>query len=220
VSGMSGSAGDARETEAAGAQPVPDDPPRRRLLPALPWIAIVAITSIVQFVREAPFDGVVFGAIGIALLADALHLVPRAPRLARPAMVPTLVGALAVGALLAFTPRHGVVDGIVLAGLGAAVLPFAWAGVRSRTGATEQRAADPRALRRTAIAWAATGVVTCLWELTSWVLGRILPPAAALEHPAISDILDPALDQVGLRAIFVAAWVALGLALVTRGRRD
>ncbi|GMA96030.1 hypothetical protein GCM10025881_28540 [Pseudolysinimonas kribbensis] len=107
---------------------VVDHPPRRRLLPALPWIAIVAITSAVQFVREALFDGVVFGVVGLALLIDALRLVPQVGRLSRPALVPTLVGAVAVGALLAFTPRHGIVDGIVLAGLGAVVLPFAWSG--------------------------------------------------------------------------------------------
>jgi hypothetical protein len=197
-----------------------DQPPRRRLLPTLPWIAIVAITSAVQFVREAPFDGVVFGVVGIALLIDALHLVPQVGRLSRPALLPTLIGALAVGALLALTPRHGVVDGIVLAGLGVVVLPLAWTGVRSRTGQRERRAADPRAIRRTAVAWAVTGVATCLWELTSWILGRVLPAQAALQHPAISDILDPALDQLWFRALFVAAWIALGLALVTRGRRD
>ncbi|GMA96029.1 hypothetical protein GCM10025881_28530 [Pseudolysinimonas kribbensis] len=45
-------------------------------------------------------------------------------------------------------------------------------------------------------------------------------PEAALQHPAISDILDPALDQLWFRTLFVAAWIALGLALVTRGRRD
>ncbi|GAA2089995.1 hypothetical protein GCM10009840_31090 [Pseudolysinimonas kribbensis] len=199
---------------------VVDHPPRRRLLPALPWIAIVAITSAVQFVREALFDGVVFGVVGLALLIDALRLVPQVGRLSRPALVPTLVGAVAVGALLAFTPRHGIVDGIVLAGLGAVVLPFAWSGVRSRTGAREQRAADSLAIRRTAVAWAVTGVATCAWELTSWILGRMLPPEAALQHPAISDILDPALDQLWFRTLFVAAWIALGLALVTRGRRD
>jgi hypothetical protein len=197
-----------------------DQPPRRRLVPALPWIAILAITATVQFVREAPFDGVVFAVVGLALLIDALRLVPQAGRLARPALLPTLVGAVAVGALLVFTPRHGVVDGIVLAGLGLAVLPYAWAGVRSRTGQRERRAADPRAIRRTAVAWAVTGVATCVWELTSWILGRVLPEQAALQHPAISDILDPALDQLWFRAVFVAAWIALGLALVTRGRRD
>jgi hypothetical protein len=92
--------------------------------------------------------------------------------------------------------------------------------VRSRTGQRERRAADPRAIRRTAVAWAVTGVATCVWELTSWILGRVLPEQAALQHPAISDILDPALDQLWFRAVFVAAWIALGLALVTRGRRD
>jgi len=193
---------------------------RRRALPALPWIAIVAITAVVQFLRDAPVDGVVFAAVGAALLLDVLRLVPEdAPRLARPATIPTVVGALAVGALLVLTPRHGVVDGILLVGLGLAVIPFAWGGVRLRDG-RDRRPADPRALRRTAVAWAATGIATCLWELTSWVLGRLLPPAEALQHPAISDLLDPALDQLWFRAVFVAAWLALGLALITRGRRD
>jgi hypothetical protein len=192
---------------------------RRRVLPALPWIAIVAVTAVVQFLRDAPVDGVVFAVVGAALLVDALGVVPDAPRLARPATIPTVVGALAVGALLVLTPRHGVVDGILLAGLGLAVIPFAWGGTRPRDG-RDRRPSDPRALRRTAVAWAVTGVATCLWELTSWVLGRLLPPAAALQHPAISDLLDPALDQLWFRAVFVAAWLALGLALVARGRRD
>jgi hypothetical protein len=196
--------------------------PARRLrpLPALPWIGIVAITAIVQFVRAAPLDGTVFALVAVALLTDALGMLPAVPRMTRPALIPTLVGAVAVGALLTLTPRHGIVDGILLAGLGLAVLPVAWTGVQSRTGAPEQRPAERRALRRTAIAWAVTGVATCVWELVSFVLGRMLPPAAARQHPAISDLLDPALDQLWFRAIFVAGWLALGLALITRGRRD
>ncbi len=189
----------------------------RRVLPALPWIAIVTITAVVQFVRGAPFDGVVFAVIGAALLVDALGIVPDAPRFGRPATLPTIAAAVVVGVVLVLAPRHGVVDGIVLAGLGVAVIPFAWGGVYP--GSDGRRTVDPRALRRTAIAWAVTGVVTCAWELTSWLLGRVLSAEQARQHPAISDLLDPAIDQLWFRAVFVAAWLALGLALITRGRR-
>lgn len=186
----------------------------------LPWIAIVALTAVVQFVRGAPVDGVVFALVGAALLVDAAGLLPRTHRLTRPAAIPTLLGMVAVAALLILTPRHGVVDGVLLAGLGLVVAPFAWSGVRSPAGADERRRSDPRALRRTAIAWALTGIATCVWELTSWLMGRVLPPAQARQHPAISDLLDPALDQLWFRALFVTAWLALGLALVTRGRSE
>jgi hypothetical protein len=73
-------------------------------------------------------------------------------------------------------------------------------------------------VRRTAILWAAVGVATCLWELTSFVLQRVQPQQKA-QHPAISDLLDPALDQLWFRALFVAGWIALGIALLARGGR-
>ena len=186
---------------------------------SFPWIAIVAITAAVQFIRAAPVDGVVFGIVAIALLADAIGLVPPLPSVARPGIVPVLVGAAAAAVLLALTPRHGVVDGIVLIAAGIVAIPAAWAGVRP--GVERGRGPQPgntAAVRRTAILWAAAGVATCLWELTSFVLGRVLPEQKAL-HPAISDLLDPALDQLWFRALFVLGWIALGLALLSRGGR-
>jgi hypothetical protein len=50
------------------------------------------------------------------------------------------------------------------------------------------------------------------------VLGRVVPAQKA-EHPAISDLLDPAIDQFWFRALFVIGWLALGLALLGRGGR-
>lgn len=186
---------------------------------SLPWIAILAITAVVQFVRAAPLDGVVFGVVAIALLADAVGLIPRPRPVTRPGFVPVLVGVLAAAALLILTPRHGVIDGIVLVAVGAAAAPVAWAGLRP--GAERTRGPRPGgavAVRRTAILWAAAGVATCLWELTSFVLGRLLPEQKA-QHPAISDLLDPALDRFWFRALFVIGWLALGLALLSRGGR-
>ena len=191
----------------------------RSALRSAPWIAIVAITAVVQFIRAAPIDGVVFGIVAVALLVDAVGILPHIAPLARPGIVTVLVGALAIALLLALTPRHGIVDGIVLVGVGIVAIPFAWGSVRP--GA--ERARGPRlaaaaALRRTAILWAAVGVATCAWELTSFVLGRVLPEQKA-QHPAISDLIDPTLDQFWFRTLFVLGWVALGVALLGRGGR-
>ena len=197
--------------------------PVRSALRSAPWIAIVALTAAVQFVRAAPVDGLVFGVVALALLADALGIVPRVAPIARPGIVPVLVGGAAAALLLALTPRHGVVDGIVLVGVGLAALVAGWAGFRpnARPGAGKTRGprpGDAAALRRTAILWAAVGVATCAWELTSFVFGRVLPEQKA-QHPAISDLIDPALDQFWFRALFVVGWIALGIALLRRGGR-
>ena len=197
--------------------------PVRSALRSVPWIAIVTLTAAVQFVRAAPVDGVVFAVVAAALLADALGIVPRAAPIARPGIVPVLAAALAAALLLALTPRHGVVDGIVLVGVGAAALGAGWAGVRPGAPPRPEKTRGPRsgdaaAVRRTAILWAAVGVATCAWELTSFVFGRVLPEQKA-QHPAISDLIDPALDQFWFRALFVAGWIALGVALLGRGGR-
>jgi hypothetical protein len=195
----------------------------RPALRSLPWIAIVALTAAVQFVRAAPVDGVVFCAVGAALLADALGILLGIAPLARPGIVPVLAGALAAGLLLTLTPRHGVVDGIVLVGAGIAALVAGWPALREGGSDDRSRPHGPRrgdaaAVRRTAVLWAAVGVATCLWELTSFVLQRVWPQQKD-QHPAISDLLDPALDQLWFRALFVAGWLALGIALLARGGR-
>ena len=194
-------------------------PGLRSALRSAPWIAILAITAVVQFVRAAPIDGVVFGVVAAALLADAIGLIPAFGAIARPGTLPVLVGALSATLLLALTPRHGVVDGIVLVGIGIVAIPVVWAGLRpGPQRARGPRPGDAAAVRRTAILWAAVAVATCAWELTSFVLGRVLPAQKA-QHPAISDLIDPALDQFWFRALFVLGWVALGVALLGRGGR-
>ena len=197
--------------------------PVRSALRSAPWIAIVTLTAAVQFVRAAPVDGVVFAVVAAALLADALGIVPRVAPIGQPGIVPVLTGALAAALLLALSRRHGVVDGIVLVGVGAAAFVAGWTGVRpgappSREKTRGPRPGDAAAVRRSAILWAAVGVATCAWELTSFVLGRVAPEQKA-QHPAISDLLDPALDQFRFRALFVVGWIALGIALLGRGGR-
>ncbi|HEY4152647.1 MAG TPA: hypothetical protein VGM38_04940 [Pseudolysinimonas sp.] len=202
-------------------------PGSRSVMRSVPWVAIVALTAAVQFVRAAPIDGVVFAVVAVALLADAIGLIPRTGPLARPGIVPVMIAALVAALLLTLTPRHGIVDGIVLVGVGLAAVIGGWRGVRPAirpAAATDRRRArgprpgDGAAVRHTAILWAAVAVATCAWELTSFVFGRLSPEQKA-QHPAISDLLDPAIDQLWSRALFVVAWIALGLALLSRGGR-
>ncbi len=87
------------------------------------------------------------------------------------------------------------------------------AGVTSETAG---RTTMSPAVRRSAILWSVVGVVTCLWEVASFLLG--LPsPEAAIAHPSISELFDPILDTTAGRAVFIALWLLLGGALVRRG---
>ena len=67
--------------------------------------------------------------------------------------------------------------------------------------------------------WAIAGIAICGWELASFVLERVYPGQKSA-HPAISDLLDPALDVTWGRALFIAGWLLLGLLLLVPRRRS
>jgi hypothetical protein len=185
-------------------------------LRSIPWIGIVAAIAIVQVVRQQPFDAVLFGVGAVALAVDATGAVPtrRRPSIA---LTVVIVVAAAVAIVLALAPRHGFVAALAMGAVGLVAVPLAW--LAPTRGAAED---DPRRrirIRRAAVGWAGVVVVMCLVELWSFLAGRMTVEAQG-QHPAISELLDPALDDPVGRAVFVVAWLAIGMLLLTRGRRS
>jgi hypothetical protein len=167
-------------------------------------------TGLVQVFRGAPVDGAFFVAIAALLVADELGIVAL-PALRMPRMA-VLVGAgFVLGVLLVLAPRHGIIEGVLVSGIGLSVLVYAWPD----HGSGDSRGAP---LRRAGILWAVIAVAVCLIEVTSFLLG-IPSEAAKFEHPSISLLLDPALDTIEGRIVFTALWVVVGIALLRRGRR-
>ena len=72
-------------------------------------------------------------------------------------------------------------------------------------------------MRRAAIAWSSVVVAACLLELGSFLIGRAAPEEVRQSHPAVSELLDPALETTGGRAAFLVVWLALGVLLVLSG---
>jgi hypothetical protein len=184
----------------------------RRILRALPWIAILVIIGTVQLIRDAPVDAVIFGVVALLITLDAVGVLPRLS----PARVPfaALVGGGAlVAVLLVLAPRHGLLAGIVVSVVGIAAVAIAWS-----RAAPETRAGDRRVLRG-AVLWASVTVALCLWELSSFLLGRYTADSK-IAHPALSDLVDPAVDAWPGRILFVAVWVAVmvGFVWVGHGR--
>jgi hypothetical protein len=184
---------------------------RRRTLRAVPWVAIPLIIAGVQVVRGEAFDAILFAVVAVLLALDLTGVLPEVPAIPLPLAPALAAGAVVTGALT-LAPRHGLLAGVTLTVVGIAGALVAWTPTRAG-GAT----AGAR-LRRGAMLWAGVAVALCLWELSSFLLGRDTE-AAKLAHPAVSDLLDPVLDGWPGRLVFVVLWVAAGIGLLRAGRR-
>lgn len=177
---------------------------------ARPWTVILVLTGLFQLYRGAPVDAAFFLVVAAVLIADEFGLVAL-PRVGIPRLWVLAVTAAVLGALLVLTPRHGLVEGLVVSAIGLTVLLLAWPG---RGGSGSTRAP----LRTAAILWSVVAVAACLIEVTSFLLG-VPSEEAKLEHPSVSLLLDPALDTIEGRAVFTALWLVIGVALLRRGRQ-
>jgi hypothetical protein len=180
----------------------------------LAWIAILVLTGLFQFYRAAIPDGIVFLAMAVALLVGETGILSRFDgRRWQPRRVLVIVALGIAAIVLVFTPRHGLVDGVVVVASGILLFVVAWPNP-----ATADSGPDPWSTRltRSALAWAIVGIAFCIWELGMYFLG--LNAAGRTEFPALSDLLDPILNNPIGRVIGVAAWLAGGVALARRGR--
>ncbi|HEY5221440.1 MAG TPA: hypothetical protein VIJ18_00090 [Microbacteriaceae bacterium] len=189
----------------------------RRVRSDAPWIAILCLTSAFQFFRGAPADGAVFLGAAVVLTLDVLGLL----RFTRSWRSPRTVVAYSVGvilvALLTFLPRYSFADGVIVAGVGLTLIPFAWPNPAADASAEQSRErSQSRAIRWAAILWSALGLALCAWEVSSFFLG--MPSADAVyAHPALSDLIGPPLDNPLFRAAGIAVWLIGGAALMRRG---
>lgn len=178
------------------------------------WILILVLTGAFQFYRNAIPDGTVFLVMAAALIVAQIPALRRFSEYRwQPRRVIVVIALAVAAAVLVLTPRHGFADGLVIIGSGILVFIVAWPNPPTDDDADTSW--TPR-LRRSAIAWAILGIVFCLWELSMYFLG--LGQTGRLQYPALSDLLDPALDNPFERAIFVLLWLAAGVALARRGR--
>ena len=182
-------------------------------LGSVAWIAILAVTGVVQLLRDQLADALIFGIASLLLLLIAAGAVPVLDRLRRPPLTVTVLGATGVALLVAVVPRHSVIAGIAF---GVVVVLAVLAGAPPAN--TLPRTRWPKTLRRLAWAWAVIWIAACLWELLQVLLGGTTA-GGRIAHPALSDLLDPLLAQPPGRIAFAVCWAAIGLFLVTRGGR-
>lgn len=181
------------------------------------WIVILVLTGFFQIYRgDALADGIVFLSMAVALVVGETGILKQLDgHFLKPRRLVVLLAVAVDAAVLVLTPRHGYADGIVIAVTGVLVFLIAWPN-----GAASDRSPEawtPR-LTRAAIAWAILGLAFVLWELAMYILGY--GQDGRTMFPALSDILDPVLDNPIGRALGAAAWLAGGVALMKRGRKQ
>jgi hypothetical protein len=207
-----------REPAAAARRAAPDG--RAAALTRLAWVGILVVTAVFHVVRGAPVDAAIF-AVGAALLVlDQLRWlsVPLRLRAERDTASRRIVAGVLIAVAsvtLALTPLYGGADTAIVVGLGALLLPVAWA---DRGAAAVPGGMRRRALRRAAYLWSAVIAAGCLWEIAVFFLGRDLPDGED-RFPALSDLIDPLLAWPPARGLLVALWLLGGYALVRRGWR-
>lgn len=183
------------------------------------WITILILTGGFQIYRDAIPDGIVFFAMALALILGRTPVLGRFNHYSwQPRRTAVLLASLVAGVVLVFTPRHGFWDGVVVAFTGVLVLLVAWPdppSVEKADAATTESTWTTR-LRHSAIAWTVVGIAFCAWELAMYFAGY--GQSGRTEYPALSDLLDPVLDNPIGRLVFAAAWLAGGIALARRGR--
>ena len=70
-----------------------------------PWLVILLLTGIVQFIRATPVDGVIFLLVALVATIDAVHPLPGRSRFGRASSAVTIT--VAIGATIRWSSRRG-----------------------------------------------------------------------------------------------------------------
>ena len=187
--------------------------PSWSLSPVL-WIGVLGIMAGFQTWRGAYVDGILFFALVAMLIIDRLTggriVIMKKPIVAPKILTIAITGVL--GVVLVLAPRHSWVDLAVFIAIGVTVLLVAWEPAPDR----EQR--PQKALLRSMWMWSMLAVAICLWEATAFVLS-VTMPGGNENFPTISVLLDPFVENVWGRLVFVGLWLAAGYGLLRFWRR-
>lgn len=179
------------------------------------WICVLAIMAGFQTWRGAYVDGILFFALVTMLIVDRLTggtiVMLKKPIVAPKVVTLGITGVL--GMILVLAPRHSWVDLIAFIAIGVTVLIVAW------EPAPERIKRPKKAMLRSMWFWSMAAVALCLWEATAFILSVSVPNGYKY-FPTISVLLDPFVESLGGRLIFVGLWLAAGYGLLRFWRKS
>ena len=202
-----------------------------------PIVVILLLTATFSAISGNPVDGVLLGAVAIALGWDAARNPERAREAARgpvtaPAPAEQPPAAHSPPAGRAWTRRQLVVAGWLAAGglyavMAGSFIRYSWPATAAVIGVAAvavaigwsrsgRPRADPGKLPRAGAAlWAGLLVIAGLWELAALLMQPDLT-TASYAHPTISALTDPLLASHPGRSMVLATWLVVGWYLERR----
>ena len=184
-------------------------------LSAILWICVLGIMAGFQTWRGAYVDGILFFALVAMLVLDRLtggRLVILKKHIVAPKVV-TLGITGVLGLILLLAPRHSWIDLAALVAIGVTVLIVAWEPAPERTRRPR------KAMVRSVWFWSLATLALGLWETTAFVLSVTVPNGNKY-FPTISVLLDPFVESMVGRLIFVGLWLAIGYGLLRFWRKS
>jgi hypothetical protein len=165
--------------------------------------------------RGAYVDGILFFALVAMLVIDRLTggqiVILKRPIVAPKVVTLAITGVL--GVVLVLAPRHSWIDLVAFIAIGVTVLIVAW------EPAPERVKRPKKAMLRSMWFWSMAAVALCLWEATAFVLSVTVPNGNEY-FPTISVLLDPFVESMGGRIVFVGLWLAAGYGLLRFWRKS
>jgi hypothetical protein len=178
-----------------------------------PWIAVFVFLSLFHITRGS------FGDATIFVLASAILILEKAGKFSRlhtrkPNLGRGLVVALSVvvGVILFVSPRHSLLDAIVLLALLPTSLYLIWqADVGAKPKALPQ-------VRRAKFVWFYLILAISVVEIFAFYMSIIVDNDFI--YPTISVVMDAPLDNPVGRAIWIIVWVLSGISLLRIWRKS
>ncbi|MEY4532696.1 MAG: hypothetical protein RI926_465 [Actinomycetota bacterium] len=184
-------------------------------LSAILWICVLAIMAGFQTWRGAYVDGILFFSLSAMLVIDRLtagKIVILKKHVVAPKVV-TLGITGVLGLVLVLAPRHSWIDLVAFIAIGVTLLIVAWEPAPERVKRPQQ------AMLRSMWFWSMAAVALCVWEATAFILS-VTVPNGYMYFPTISVLLDPFVESLGGRMVFVGLWLAAGYGLLRFWRKS
>jgi len=177
-----------------------------------PWLAVFVFLSLFHFTRGAFGDAAIFTIASAILILEKLgkfsRLHSRKPQLSR-GLVAGI--ALVTGVILYVSPRHSLLDAILLLVLLPIALYLVWQPDLGR---------KPKALpevRKAKFVWFYLILAISLVELFAFYMSLIIDNDYV--YPTVSVVMDAPMDNPIGRAIWIIIWVFSGIALLKVWRK-
>ncbi|GAB3893813.1 hypothetical protein GCM10029964_071200 [Kibdelosporangium lantanae] len=164
-------------------------------------VVVLPLVAIAHWIRGAPIDAVIFVVVTLLLVVTELRV--DGALADHPLRFPWFV-VVAVGLCVLAFGRDSLPVGMVISVIGGLVL---------FTELREPSLPVDRPVPGRSWVWAAVGLSWLAWEFVAFVYEQAAG-GESVDHPTMSDLVEPMLSNRVVQAVAITAWLTAGLAML------